>query len=156
MACLFNNIEAILAFDDKINNSESSLDENSKDGRNDNATSMSQKRDNKEGNASTIERAEIVTDTSLKENDIVTDASVKTEVSEYKNTNIKNHISILDGSATQEVSCHNCRFARSGDCFPQKEICADYERAFNISQDEREAWPDMGDASYFRQKGIYR
>ena len=115
---IIDNIEAILAFDDKINNSESSLDENSKDGRNDNATSMSQKRDNKEGNASTIERAEIVTDTSLKENDIVTDASVKTEVSEYKNTNTKNHISILDGSATQEVSCHNCRFARSGDCFP--------------------------------------
>lgn len=55
-----------------------------------------------------------------------------------------------------DVTCQSCKFARSGECFPQREICTDYERAFYVSQDEREAWPDMGDASYLRQNGRHR
>lgn len=55
-----------------------------------------------------------------------------------------------------KITCQSCKFARSGECFPQREICTDYERAFDVPQDEREAWPDMGDASYLRQKGRRR
>lgn len=60
------------------------------------------------------------------------------------------------GMAKAEKTCQSCRFARSGECFPQKEICADYEKAFDVPEDEREAWPEMGDASYFRQNGRHR
>jgi len=55
-----------------------------------------------------------------------------------------------------EKTCQTCRFARSGECFPQKEICPDYEGAFNIPKEERAAWPEMGDASFLRQTGKYR
>lgn len=55
-----------------------------------------------------------------------------------------------------KITCQSCRFARSGECFPQREICTDYERAFDVPRNEREAWPEMGDASYFRQKGRHR
>ena len=33
---------------------------------------------------------------------------------------------------------------------------ADYEMAFDVPRDERAAWPEMGDASYLRQKGRRR
>ena len=59
-------------------------------------------------------------------------------------------------TAKAEITCQSCRFARSGDCFPQKEICADYERAYEVPKDERAEWPEMGDASYLRQKGRRR
>lgn len=59
-------------------------------------------------------------------------------------------------TAETAITCQSCRFARSGDCFPQKEICADYEKAYDVPPDEREAWPEMGDASYLRQNGRRR
>ena len=59
-------------------------------------------------------------------------------------------------TAKAEITCQSCRFARSGDCFPQKEICADYERAYEVPKDERAEWPEMGDASYLRQNGRRR
>lgn len=59
-------------------------------------------------------------------------------------------------TAKAEITCQSCRFARSGDCFPQKEICADYEKAYGVPEDERSAWPEMGDASYLRQNGRRR
>lgn len=62
----------------------------------------------------------------------------------------------IKDASKPKVTCQSCRFARSGECFPQREICTDYERAFDVPQDEREAWPDMGDASYLRQKGKRR
>lgn len=55
-----------------------------------------------------------------------------------------------------QVNCQSCRFARSGECFPQKEICSDYEAAFQVPEDEKAFWPEMGDASYLRQKGKRR
>ncbi len=58
-----------------------------------------------------------------------------------------------DGAAS---TCQSCRFARSGDCFPQREICADYEKAYGVPEEERAAWPEMGDASYLRQNGKHR
>lgn len=59
-------------------------------------------------------------------------------------------------TAKNEVTCQSCRFARSGDCFPQKDICHDYEKAYDIPRNEREAWPEMGDASYLRQNARRR
>ena len=56
----------------------------------------------------------------------------------------------------EKKSCRSCKFARSGDCFPQKEICPDYEPAFDVPKDERSLWPEMGDASFLRQNGRRR
>ena len=53
-------------------------------------------------------------------------------------------------------TCQSCRYARSGECFPQKEICSDYEKAYNVPDNERAAWPEMGDASFLRQNGNHR
>ena len=69
------------------------------------------------------------------------------------NLQIKNE---TNDTSKPKITCQSCRFARSGDCFPQSEICADYEKAFDVPRDERAAWPEMGDASYLRQKGRCR
>ena len=53
-------------------------------------------------------------------------------------------------------TCQTCRFAKSGECFPRKEICDDYEPSFKVSEDERSSWPTMGDASRFRERGYYK
>ena len=82
----------------------------------------------------------------------------RTEISESKISN--STVDIVEEQASQTIrtalTCQSCRFARSGECFPQKEICKDYEKAYDIPQGEREAWPEMGDASYLRQKGRRR
>ena len=65
-------------------------------------------------------------------------------------------INEINDESKPKITCQSCKFARSGECFPQREICTDYEKAFDVPQDEREAWPDMGDASYLRQKGRRR
>lgn len=57
---------------------------------------------------------------------------------------------------TSEKNCQNCKFARSGECFPKKEICMDYEKAFDVPQEEKSAWPEMGDASYLKFKRRHR
>jgi hypothetical protein len=69
------------------------------------------------------------------------------------NLQIENEI---NDTSKPKATCQSCRFARSGECFPQSEICADYEKAFDVPRDERAAWPEMGDASYLRQKGRRR
>ena len=69
------------------------------------------------------------------------------------NLQIKNE---TNDTSKPKTTCQSCRFARSGECFPQSEICADYEKAFDVPRDERAAWPEMGDASYLRQKGRRR
>lgn len=50
----------------------------------------------------------------------------------------------------REVDCLSCRFAKSGECFPQKKICSEYEPAYVVPQSERDAWPEYGDATAFR------
>ena len=62
----------------------------------------------------------------------------------------------ITGAVKEEITCQSCRFARNGECFPQKEICADYERVYAVPKEERAAWPEMGDASYLRQNGRRR
>ena len=69
------------------------------------------------------------------------------------NLQIKNE---TNDTSKPKTTCQSCRFARNGECFPQSEICADYEKAFDVPRDERAAWPEMGDASYLRQKGRRR
>ena len=59
-------------------------------------------------------------------------------------------------ATAQRVSCQSCKFARSGDCFPQKNVCSEYEPAYGVPKEEREGWPEMGDASYLRQEGRRR
>lgn len=54
------------------------------------------------------------------------------------------------------VTCLTCKLARSGECFPQKQICKDYEKAFEVPKEERKDWPLMGDASYLKQTGRHR
>ena len=34
--------------------------------------------------------------------------------------------------AKSEITCQSCRFAGSGDFFPKKEICTDYEKAYAL------------------------
>lgn len=50
----------------------------------------------------------------------------------------------------REVDCLSCRFAKSGECFPRKEICPEYEPAYIVPKSERDAWPEYGDATAFR------
>ena len=64
--------------------------------------------------------------------------------------------SVKEISVEEKITCMSCKFARSGECFPQQEICRDYERAYDVPKSEREAWPEMGDASYLRQNGRHR
>ena len=72
-----------------------------------------------------------------------------------KHLNLQSKNEASDTSKSK-ITCQSCRFARSGECFPKNEICADYEKAYDVPRDERAAWPVMGDASYLRQKGRRR
>ena len=107
--------------------------------------------------ATMLKRGERSIHMRLKRNGIYLNAAVEEEVKEAQKpfSEVK---SVKESTAEDEpkATCRSCRFARSGDCFPQKEICADYEKAYDVPQDEKEAWPEMGDASYLRQKGRNR
>jgi hypothetical protein len=156
---IIDNIEAMLAFDGKVSNSESNSYNQSgiKIDSRDDTVSLSQKSDNKEENTSMLKRAETAPGIGHGENDLSINVSVKTETPGSKTTISKTHISDFDANVTQqEVNCHSCRFARSGDCFPQKELCSDYQKAYDVPPEEKAAWPVMGDASYLRQKGRHR
>ena len=123
---IVDNIEALLAFDVKKFDAKTSTD-----------VSKSNKESNQDNDA---------------DNGIDTD----------EKTSVANKTTVFDApNAVAEknepkVTCGSCRFARSGDCFPQCEICADYEKAYEVPKSERESWPDMGDASYMRQTGKSR
>lgn len=93
----------------------------------------------------------------LRKNGIDPDETVE-GASSLADSNMPEHQtkSVANDTSKPKITCQSCKFARSGECFPQKEICTDYERAYDVPKDEREAWPDMGDASYLRQKGRRR
>lgn len=63
-------------------------------------------------------------------------------------TNAKNS---PKASEKVEKSCLNCKFSRSGECFPQKKICAEFELAYTVDEDERNAWPNYGDATALKR-----
>ena len=59
--------------------------------------------------------------------------------------------STSSASEKAEPTCLDCKFSRSGECFPQKRICADFELAYTVDEDERDAWPDYGDATALKR-----
>jgi len=52
--------------------------------------------------------------------------------------------------------CSNCMKYRSEKCFGSKSICFDFKYTGKISNEEREHWPEYGDASYMRMKRFSR
>ncbi len=54
--------------------------------------------------------------------------------------------------STNGMSCLSCKFSRSGECFPHKNICPEFELAYTVPEDERAGWPDYGDASALRRR----
>ncbi|MBQ2794046.1 MAG: hypothetical protein IJF05_05060 [Clostridia bacterium] len=51
----------------------------------------------------------------------------------------------------REFTCLDCKFSRGEECFPRKEICPDFELAYTVDEDERDAWPSYGDATALRR-----
>ena len=47
-------------------------------------------------------------------------------------------------------SCSTCMEMKNGTCFGSLSICSDYRHSPEISMEERNRWPQIGDASYFR------
>ena len=47
-----------------------------------------------------------------------------------------------------EVSCKKCMLYRNDTCFGQKRICEDFRNAVDISEHEREQWPDRMQGPY--------
>lgn len=47
-------------------------------------------------------------------------------------------------------SCKNCMEMKNGNCFGSSSICSDYRHSPEISKDEIDRWPKIGDASYYR------
>ena len=59
--------------------------------------------------------------------------------SSLANSNMPEHQTknVANDTSKPKITCQSCKFARSGECFPQKEICTDYERAYDVPKDER-------------------
>ena len=157
---IIDNIEAILAFDNGIYREKMHLDNQCKP--------WDREQDEKlvalfnEGFAvreiaQTLKRSEKAIRIRLRNKGIDPDTIIEAKTFVVKaETPVPQINEGVKETAKAEITCQSCRFARSGDCFPQKEICADYEKAYNVPEDERAAWPDMGDASYLRQNGRRR
>lgn len=157
---IIDNIEAILAFDNAIYREKMHLDNQGKP--------WDREQDEKilalfnEGYsvreiAQELKRGERAIRIRLRNNGIDLDTIIETKPFELKpEIPLSQMNEEAKDTAKAEITCQSCRFARSGDCFPQKEICADYEKAYDVPENEREAWPEMGDASYLRQNGRHR
>lgn len=52
-------------------------------------------------------------------------------------------------------SCKNCMEMKNGNCFGSSSICSDYRHSPEISKDEIDRWPKIGDATYFRLHKYY-
>ena len=75
-------------------------------------------------------------------------------------TNPQKTSSIVSANEEIEKTCMTCRFQRSGECFPSQ-VCDDYEPVYNTPKDEKDAWPQYGDATMLgrrkhRKPGVYR
>ncbi len=53
----------------------------------------------------------------------------------------------------KEYTCEMCKYARREECFPREKICPDFEKAYEVSKEERERWPEYGDATWFKLHG---
>ena len=157
---IIDNIEAMLAFDNETYRSKLHLDNQGKPWdreQDERLLALFNEGHSLKDIAVTLQRGEKAIRSRLRHNGI--DLAT---VSELKRFNIEDKIpqsptnKEFANAKSAEITCQSCRFARSGDCFPQKEVCADYEKAYNVPTEERTAWPEMGDASYLRQKGRHR
>lgn len=157
---IIDNVEAMLTFEDTVDKPSIELENRGKpwDKEQDERLVASFK----EGLsireiAGLLKRGEKAIRIRLRKNGIDPDAAIAavSSVANVEATEPEVRIEAADMSMPN-ITCQSCRFARSGECFPQREICDDYEAAFEVPQDERDAWPDMGDASYLRQKGSHR
>ena len=57
----------------------------------------------------------------------------------------------VDENEKERKTCMTCRFQRLGECF-SSEVCADYEPAYIIPKEERDAWPKYGDATILSRR----
>lgn len=157
---IIDNIEAILAFDSNIYKSKMNLDNQGKPWdreQDEKLVALFNEGFSVREIARALKRGEKAIRIRLRNKGIDPDTMIQAQTFEAKaeipvpemNEGIKE-------TAKAEITCQSCRFARSGECFPQKEICADYEKAYDVPEDERAAWPEMGDASYLRQNGRRR
>ena len=62
----------------------------------------------------------------------------------YDGTFKSQTINEINDSSKPKITCQGCKIAGSVECFPKREICADYESAFDVPQNEREAQSDTG------------
>jgi hypothetical protein len=157
---IIDNIEAILAFDNEKYREKMHLDNQGKpwDGEQDEKlVALFNEGFSVREIARALKRGEKAIRIRLRHKGIDLDTIIEAKSFEVKaETPVPQMNEGIKEIAKAEITCQSCRFARSGDCFPQKEICADYEKAYDVPKDERAAWPEMGDASYLRQNGRHR
>ena len=46
-----------------------------------------------------------------------------------------------------KLTCMMCKFAKTGECFPQKNICSDFVRAYELNKSQKQIWGFYGDNS---------
>jgi len=157
---IIDNIDAVLAFDNREYKEKMNLDNQGKpwdaeqDGR---LVALFNNGLGVRDIAAILKRGEKAIRIRLRKNGIDPDAVIEKNAAETESgMSVAHTDGIGADTSAPMVTCQSCRLARSGECFPQKEICTDYERAYDVPKDEREAWPEMGDASYLRQNGRRR
>ncbi len=156
---IIDNIEAILSFDSGIYREKMNLDNQGKSwDREQDETLMAlfnEGRSVKEI-AQALKRSEKAIRIRLRNKGVDPDSIIEAQMPDVRIETLPRISEEVEETTKAEITCQSCRFARSGECFPQKEICADYEKAYTVPEDERVAWPEMGDASYLRQNGKRR
>jgi hypothetical protein len=55
-------------------------------------------------------------------------------------------------SQNYEYKCRDCMVYRRGDCFGKMHLCDDFIASPNISRQEMDNWPSMGDASRYKAR----
>lgn len=63
-----------------------------------------------------------------------------------------NTVGGTEGSSQKEsaLSCNDCMLMRREDCFGAKKICKFFQHAVNVSREEIDSWPTIGDATRYR------
>lgn len=62
-------------------------------------------------------------------------------------TSLKKEEKALD---TCELNCKDCMMLKRGDCFGEKEICDLFKVSPSVMKEEKERWPQYGDATAFK------
>ena len=56
----------------------------------------------------------------------------------------------VEQSCLNRKTCNNCMEMKKGECIGDKSISNDYRPSPEISKDELDRWPKVGDASFYR------